>query len=141
MRQTASAALVDRQHAGRLGWRAREHYGAQVVYDYAQCSSCCSLGELPLSGRRSTITDMCFDHVGELLASSSSDGRIAVHTIDQFVHLPRHPGTDGADAAAAAVDCEPILCIDPPANGASARSLQWNPREENELLCGFAGGG
>ena len=109
------------------------------------------------------VSDVSFDHVGELLASCSTDGRIAIHQAQQFTCTVPTAEMDASIAAAEAAaeseqavasmdpqrmlaaaaarkaqhaeSCEPLLSI---STRLCARSIRWNPMHTDQIVCAFA---
>jgi hypothetical protein len=84
------------------------------------------------------VTDVRFDAWGELLASCSTTGTIALHTFNQLAIAASAARHAPVGPAAPALCASPVFAIK---TGRHARALRWNPHADNQLLCAFSSAG
>jgi len=169
VRRQQKKSIISSLDSARLsgGWDRSAHmrHAAVLAESHAQLPGLCRMG----GDGTAYVSDIRFDpHDGELIASCSTDGRIAVHELQQFVSAAPEAEAAAVEAAeaAAAVDEEEAGTEGrgrlPPAAAAAAaaagsakhapscdaiftvatrrvaRACRWSPHHQNELLCAFA---
>jgi hypothetical protein len=152
---TCLKAVRDASVRGRLDRRAHHLFTSRLLADYAQLRSLYFASPGGLDGY---VSDVRFDHTGELIASCSTEGRVAIHMLSQFADSitaaeaeaeAAAEAAEAAEAADAAYDpaafgtqqpahspaCDPIFAV---STRLSARAARWDPHRHNEIVVAFA---
>jgi len=128
-----------RRQAMRLAAMTMEQLDICLPVD-ALPSGAVEFGAVGAAGAHPHVTDLRFDRSGELLASCSSSGTLALHTLDQLLAtmppLPPPPSPDAPDAlarappTARAVHKPPIFAV---RTELRPRTVRWHPAAPDRL--------
>ena len=113
------------------------HALSQLVADHAMLPALCRLGN-----NTNFVSDLRFDPKGELLASCSTAGVVAVHQLEQFCGSMGHAIAASPESLPPepSSSCHPLFKATPDGDN-SPHAIRWNPGNPNQLMCGLGQSG